>query len=65
MWLVIPLAPLYVALVAGVVADRRVLNVVLRDVEHILAAALLPWFFLTPILWSFSTLPASATATRS
>ena len=30
------------------------LNVVFRDVEHILAAALLPWFFLTPILWSFA-----------
>ena len=25
-----------------------------RDVEHILAAALLPWFFLTPILWRFA-----------
>jgi ABC-type polysaccharide/polyol phosphate export permease len=33
------------------------LNVVLRDTEHLLAAALLPWFFLTPILWSFADLP--------
>ena len=31
-----------------------------RDVEHVLTAALLPWFFLTPILWEISTLPASA-----
>ena len=35
------------------------LNVILRDVEHILAAALLPWFFLTPVLWSFEALPPS------
>ena len=40
-------------------ADRRVAERVFRDVEHILAAALLPWFFLTPILWSFATLPPS------
>ena len=39
-------------------ADRRVAERLLRDVEHILAAALLPWFFLTPILWSFEALPA-------
>jgi ABC-type polysaccharide/polyol phosphate export permease len=32
------------------------LNVVFRDVEHVLAAALLPWFFVTPILWSAQTL---------
>ena len=31
----------------------------MRDVEHILAAALLPWFFLTPVLWSFEALPPS------
>ena len=31
-----------------------------RDVEHVLTAVLLPWFFLTPILWETSTLPASA-----
>jgi ABC-type polysaccharide/polyol phosphate export permease len=59
-WLVVPLAPLYVALVAGTALIVASLNAILRDVEHILAAALLPWFFLTPILWSFSTLPESA-----
>jgi ABC-type polysaccharide/polyol phosphate export permease len=36
------------------------LNVLYRDVEHVLAAALLPWFFLTPILWRVASLPASA-----
>jgi ABC-type polysaccharide/polyol phosphate export permease len=53
----IPLAVLFVALVAGVALIVASLNVVLRDVEHILAAGLLPWFFLTPILWRFADLP--------
>jgi ABC-type polysaccharide/polyol phosphate export permease len=55
----IPLSVLFLALVAGVALIVASLNVVFRDVEHILAAALLPWFFLTPILWSFESLPAS------
>ena len=42
-------------LVAGVALIVASLNVVFRDVEHILAAALLPWFFLTPILWASPT----------
>jgi lipopolysaccharide transport system permease protein len=54
-WLTIPLALLFVGLVAGVALIVACLNVVFRDVEHILTAALLPWFFLTPILWSFSS----------
>jgi ABC-type polysaccharide/polyol phosphate export permease len=60
-WLVIPLAPLYVGLVAGLALVVACANALLRDVEHILAAALLPWFFLTPILWSFTTLGTTAT----
>ena len=51
---------LFVALVAGLALLVACLNVLFRDVEHILAAALLPWFFLTPILWRFATLHASA-----
>jgi ABC-type polysaccharide/polyol phosphate export permease len=61
-WLAIPLALLYAAFVAGVALIGACLNVILRDTEHILAAALIPWFFLTPILWSFATIPASAAA---
>ncbi len=61
-WLVLPLVPLYVAFVAGCALILACLNVMLRDVEHILAAALLPWFFLTPILWSYATLGSSETA---
>jgi ABC-type polysaccharide/polyol phosphate export permease len=55
-WLAIPLAVLFVAEVAGLALIAACLNVVFRDVEHVLAAALLPWFFVTPILWSAQTL---------
>jgi ABC-type polysaccharide/polyol phosphate export permease len=55
-WLAIPLAALVVALVAGVALTVASVNVVFRDVEHIVAAALLPWFFLTPIIYSFDRL---------
>jgi ABC-type polysaccharide/polyol phosphate export permease len=58
-WLVIPLAPLYAAFVAGLALVVACVNVAFRDVEHILTAALLPWFFLTPILWSLATLDPS------
>jgi lipopolysaccharide transport system permease protein len=56
-WLSIPLSVLFVGLVAGVSLLLACVNVLFRDVEHILAAALLPWFFLTPILWRFADLP--------
>src|SRR4051794_132925 len=59
-WLAIPLAALFVGFVAGLALLAACLNVLFRDVEHILTAALLPWFFLTPILWRFAQLPASA-----
>jgi lipopolysaccharide transport system permease protein len=59
-WLSIPLAALFVCLVSGVALGVACLNVLFRDIEHILAAALLPWFFLTPILWRFADLPARA-----
>ena len=59
-WLAIPLALLFAAFVAGVALVVACLNVILRDIEHILAAVLIPWFFLTPVLWSFAALPARA-----
>jgi ABC-type polysaccharide/polyol phosphate export permease len=58
-WLAVPLSVLFVGFVAGLALLVACLNVLFRDVEHILAAGLLPWFFLTPILWRFSDLPAS------
>src|SRR4051794_4277940 len=57
-FLAIPLALLFAALVAGVGLLLACLNVVFRDIEHIVAAALLPWFFMTPVLWRFAQLPA-------
>jgi ABC-type polysaccharide/polyol phosphate export permease len=59
-WLSIPLAVLFVCLVAGLALVVACLNVLYRDIEHILTAALLPWFFLTPIIWSVSNLPSAA-----
>jgi ABC-type polysaccharide/polyol phosphate export permease len=55
-WLAIPLAAVFVGEVAGLALIAACLNVLFRDVEHVLAAALLPWFFVTPILWSAQTL---------
>jgi len=55
-WLAVPLGLLFVAEVAGLALIVACLNVIFRDVEHVLAAALLPWFFVTPILWSEQTL---------
>jgi ABC-type polysaccharide/polyol phosphate export permease len=49
----IPLAALVVCLVAGLALAIASANVVFRDVEHIVSAALLPWFFLTPVLYTF------------
>ena len=54
--LAIPLAALFAAEVLGLALVAGCLNVLFRDVEHVIAAALLPWFFVTPILWSASTL---------
>jgi ABC-type polysaccharide/polyol phosphate export permease len=54
-WLAIPLAAVFAALVFGVGLLVASLNVLFRDIEHILEAALLPWFFLTPILYQFET----------
>jgi ABC-type polysaccharide/polyol phosphate export permease len=59
-WAAIPLAALFVGFVAGLALLVACLNVLYRDIEHILTAALLPWFFLTPILWSVTTLPEKA-----
>lgn len=55
-WLAIPLAALFVCFVAGIALAAASLNVIFRDVEFIVAAALVPLFFLTPILYPLSTL---------
>jgi ABC-type polysaccharide/polyol phosphate export permease len=52
--LAMPLAILVVALVSGLALAIASLNVLFRDVEFIVAALLVPWFFLTPILYPLS-----------
>ena len=49
--LAIPLAALFVCLVAGLSLAVASLNVLFRDVEFIVGALLLPWFFLTPVIY--------------
>jgi len=58
-WLSLPVAALIVGFVAGLSLAVASLNALYRDVEHIVAALLLPWFFLTPVLYSLDQLPGS------
>ncbi|HWG54973.1 MAG TPA: ABC transporter permease [Gaiellaceae bacterium] len=61
-WLAVPVAALVVCLVAGVSLAVASLNALYRDVEHVVAALLLPWFFLTPVLYSLEDVPGSDNA---
>ena len=56
-WLAVPIALLFVGLVGGLAVAVATANVVFRDVEHLVGALLLPWFFLTPVLYSFEQIP--------
>ncbi len=56
-WLALPLGLLAIGLVAGLSLAVACLNVLYRDVEHLVSALLLPWFFLTPILYTSESLP--------
>jgi ABC-type polysaccharide/polyol phosphate export permease len=53
-WLAIPLTLLFVGLVCGISLATASLNVLFRDIEFIVAALLIPLFFLTPILYPLS-----------
>ena len=57
-WLALPLAALLVCVVGGLALAIASLNVVFRDVEHIVAALLLPWFFLTPVIYPLNGVDA-------
>jgi len=57
-WLAVPLAAVFVCLVCGVSVAVAAANVLFRDVEHLVGSLLLPWFFLTPILYSFDQIAA-------
>lgn len=60
------LLPVFLALTAVLTIGAGLLfsalNVYFRDVEHVLAAIGIPWFFLTPIFYTYTTLPESARA---
>ena len=53
--------PAFVVFLAGLTIGFGLMlagaNVYFRDVEHIIAAIGVPWFFITPIFYSFDTLP--------
>jgi len=53
-WLALPLALAVVALTSGLALAIASLNVLFRDIEFLVAALLLPLFFLTPILYPLS-----------
>ena len=58
------LLPVFLALAAAITVGTGLLfgglNVYFRDVEHILQAIGVPWFFLTPIFYTYTSLPDSA-----
>ena len=58
-WLAIPAAAVFAVFVGGVALAVASANAVFRDVEHIVAALLLPWFFLTPILYRLEDVPGA------
>jgi ABC-type polysaccharide/polyol phosphate export permease len=53
--LAIPLSLLVLGLVSGLALAFASLNVLFRDVEFIVAALLVPWFFLTPIIYPLTS----------
>jgi lipopolysaccharide transport system permease protein len=57
-WLALPLAAAFIAFVGGVAVAVAAANVLFRDIEHLVGSLLLPWFFLTPILYSFDQIGA-------
>jgi lipopolysaccharide transport system permease protein len=58
-WLAIPVGGVIVLFVAGLSLTVAALNAVFRDVEFVVAALLLPWFFLTPVLYQLDDLPGA------
>ncbi len=53
-WLALPLAVALVAITGGLALAIASLNVLFRDIEFLVAALLLPLFFLTPVLYPLS-----------
>jgi homopolymeric O-antigen transport system permease protein len=60
MILAVPMFLAFLCLALGVGWLVSTATVFFRDVEHLVAVLFLPWFFLTPILYSLDTLPRAA-----
>jgi ABC-2 type transport system permease protein len=58
--LAVPIFAALLCLALGFALLFSVANVFFRDVEHLLGVIFLPWFFLTPILYSLEQLPAAS-----
>jgi homopolymeric O-antigen transport system permease protein len=58
--LVVPFFAALICLALGLAWMLSVADVFYRDVEHLLGVLFLPWFFLTPIIYSLDLLPAAA-----
>ena len=56
-WAALPLFIPLTALVTGFAIVLASATVMFRDVEHLVATILLPWFLLTPIFYPFSQMP--------
>jgi ABC-type polysaccharide/polyol phosphate export permease len=56
-WAALPLIVPLVAVASGLAIVFAGMTVIFRDVEHLLATVLLPWFILTPIFYTFDQLP--------
>jgi lipopolysaccharide transport system permease protein len=59
-WIVFPLLVPLAALVTSLGILVAAATVMFRDVEHLVATVLLPWFILTPIFYKFGDLPGIA-----
>jgi lipopolysaccharide transport system permease protein len=59
MLLAVPILAALLCLALGFAWITSIANVFFRDVEHLLAILFLPWFFLTPVLYSLDVLPAA------
>jgi ABC-2 type transport system permease protein len=60
-WAAFPLLFPLAGLVAAIAIILASATVMFRDVEHLIATVLLPWFVLTPIFYEFDQLPGIAT----
>jgi ABC-type polysaccharide/polyol phosphate export permease len=60
-WLAIPIGAVIVLFVSGLSLAVASANAIYRDIEFVVAALLLPLFFLTPVLYNLDTLPVAET----